>query len=325
MEFLSDLLDGSLMPHGHCLLWRTDLLVMYIGGDSLIVLAYFIIPSALIYLVHKRDDLEFNWVFLLFASFIYLCGITHAINILNIWNGYYSLAGLFKLTTGIVSITTAFMIWKLIPQALAIPSNKMLLEQNAKLSIAEEQLREANRQLERRVKERTAELEALASTDSLTGIYNRRKIMECLENEAERCLRYSNVSSILMIDLDDFKKINDQHGHQTGDKVLVEASQTFKQLCRKTDSIGRYGGEEFLILLPDTPQAQAVTLACRICEEIQHLQLQTQDNHYIKASCSIGIASLDQQQNSEELLQKADAALYQAKQSGKNTVVTATN
>lgn len=136
MDIISRLIDGSLMPHGQCLLWRADLLFLHIGGDILTVAAYFIIPSAMIFLIKGRDDLTFNWVSTLFASFIFLCGITHLINIINIWHGYYFVEGLFKFMTGLVSAVTAIMVWKLMPKALAIPSHNDLIQKNKELLVS---------------------------------------------------------------------------------------------------------------------------------------------------------------------------------------------
>src|SRR5690606_7224548 len=101
---LDELFDGSFMPHGHCLLWRWDLLFLHVSGDILTTISYALIPIALIHLVHKRDDLKFDRIFLLFAGFIAFCGITHLMGLINIWHGYYYLEGLAKLATGLISI-----------------------------------------------------------------------------------------------------------------------------------------------------------------------------------------------------------------------------
>jgi len=325
MDLISRFIDGSLMPHGQCLLWRADLLFLHIGGDILITTAYFVIPSAMIYLIKRRDDLTFNWVFTLFASFIFLCGITHLINIVNIWHGYYFIEGLFKFTTGLVSLTTAIMIWKLMPQALAIPSNNDLIQKNRELLLVEEQLLESNKLLEQRVLERTYELEKLATNDPLLNIFNRRKIMKYLSNEIKRCQRYNNTVSILMIDIDNFKCINDEYGHQIGDQALIHTSEKFKALCRNIDKIGRYGGEEFLMVLPDTDINEAETLAQRICIDIKNSHLKI-ENGTINITCSIGISSSEKYTNKEapltqeSIIKSADKALYQAKNTGKNKV-----
>lgn len=323
MGFIDNLLDGSLMPHGQCLLWRTDLLFLHMGGDSLTVLAYGLIPLALIYLVFKRSDLAFNWIFVMFAAFIFLCGITHLVAMVNIWYGYYYLAGVLKFATGLVSVATAVMCWRLIPTAIAIPSNAEFREKNEALLAAQAELIQSNRLLEERVQARTLELERLARTDALTKLLNRGGLTERLEQEVERCIRYKNPMSILMIDLDHFKSINDNHGHPAGDSVLVEVADILRSVCRVTDAIGRHGGEEFLVVLPETNIAKARELAERI-------RLTVKDHHYcadlsldVRLTCSIGVSDFDNTQALSDLLQVTDEMLYRAKREGRDKVVVA--
>lgn len=325
MDFLHQLINGDFMPHGHCLLWRLDLLFLNVGGDVLTTTAYMLIPLALIHLVRKRDDLEFDRIFMMFAAFIFLCGVTHAINVFNMWHGYYYVEGLVKMLTGLVSMLTAFVVWKLMPRALAVPSTADLRAKNESLQAAEAQLLESNRLLEKRVEERTRELEKLAVTDPLTGIKNRGEIMKCLNHELERCRRHMHDFSLLMIDLDYFKAINDQFGHQAGDAVLVAASAVFKKSCRLNDLIGRYGGEEFLFLLPDTDLQEAGLFAERVRHEIESLKIPANHKHTVTCTCSIGVAQYDRTQSDAELLQAADEALYQAKEASRNRVVMAQN
>lgn len=323
MTIIEELLKGDFMPHGHCLLWRPDLLGLHVGGDVLTTLAYMLIPMALIQLVRKRDDLAFDRIFMMFAAFIFLCGVTHAIDVFNIWHGYYYIEGLVKLFTGLVSMLTAFVVWRLLPTALAVPSTAALRASHESLKAAEAQLREANASLEQRVKERTLELEKLAVTDPLTGVWNRREIMGYLSHEAERSRRHRHPLSVMMIDMDHFKKINDVYGHQTGDAVLIAASTVFTQHCRKNDEVGRYGGEEFLILLPDTTLAEAKSFAERIRHEIEMLQVQTSGETHVETMCSIGVAQFNVAQSESELIRAADDALYRAKTNGRNQVVCA--
>lgn len=321
MDLLNRIFDGSLMPHGHCLLWRSDLLFLHVAGDILTALAYFAIPAALVYLVRKRDDLAFNGIFLLFAAFILFCGITHIISLLNIWHGYYFLEGVAKLATGLVSLLTAVMTWRLLPRAIAMPGATQLMLKNRLLAQAREQLETANQQLEARVAERTRELKQLAITDSLTGINNRREIMSFLSNEIERARRYSLTLCAMIIDLDHFKAINDTHGHLSGDQVLVDAARTLRTMCRASDSLGRYGGEEFLIILPNTSKGEAEALAERICKAISSNPVKTIGGETIHYSCSIGLTEFLNEQTMQDLLHTADNALYRAKLDGRDRVV----
>lgn len=323
MDFLNRLLDGSLMPHGHCLLWRSDLLFLHVFGDAVTTLSYFAIPVALVYLVRKRSDLAFNWLFLLFAAFILFCGITHLISLANIWHGYYFIEGLAKTATALVSILTAIMLWRLLPTAAALPSSNDLVAKNQELAQARRELEIANQHLETRVAERTRELQQLAITDPLTGINNRREIMGFLATEMQRAARYHQPLCILIIDLDHFKSINDNHGHISGDHVLVDAASIFRAACRASDSVGRYGGEEFLLILPNTSETDAEALAERIRKEVNGRPVQSAEGADISYSCSIGVTQFEPPQTLEEFLNTADHALYTAKLEGRDRVVVA--
>lgn len=312
-----EFMDGSFMPHGYCLQWRVDLLFMTLVGDGLTVLAYGLIPIALIQLVRKRTDLRFNHIFLLFAAFIAFCGLTHAVNILNIWHGYYYFAGVAKLTTGIISISTAFVLWRLMPAIVEIPSVAQLREQNLKLLEAQEELRQANLSLEEKVRQRTEALQKLANTDQHTQLNNRGAIIEKLEGELKRTERYEHSLSVLMLDLDLFKEINDTFGHLEGDDVLSRVAASIKEACRQSDSVGRYGGEEFLVILPETTLQQAEEMANRIRVAVK--ECQTRNGASI--TCSIGVSSYRKGDTMVDLINAADNRVYKAKDLGRDTVV----
>ena len=106
------------MPHGYCLRWDPNLLVVFVVGNILIFLAYFSIPGALSVFVRKRRDLVFPWIFTLFAIFIFLCGLTHLVKVITIWHAHYWLEASLDLITGVISIVTAVLLWKLIPTAV---------------------------------------------------------------------------------------------------------------------------------------------------------------------------------------------------------------
>ena len=325
MGFFNDLLNGDFMPHGHCLLWRTDLLLLHVGGDILTFVSYMLIPLALIKLVRARDDLSFGWLFMMFAGFIFFCGATHLLGIINIWHGYYYIHGLVKASTGLISIVTAIVLWYLLPQAISIPSKRALQTQLDQLTKAEQELAQANQRLETEVKKRTAQLEKMATTDELTGLLNRREIMRILELEIARCMRQGTAMSIMMLDLDNFKAINDSFGHQMGDLTLKHAAYNFSQSLRRTDFLGRIGGEEFLIILPDTDLTNATELA----ERVRLLQ-QASANHSAKGKAgapvctvSIGVSQCLATDDIERFIQRTDEALYQAKAQGRNRVCQA--
>lgn len=315
MTFVDKLFDGSFMPHGHCFLWREDLLFLHVAGGLTTALAYILIPFVLVRLVIIRKDLRFNSLFLLFAAFILFCGLTHIIDVLNIWYGYYYVQGIAKVATGLISITTAVVLFRLLPVLVAMPSRMDMSIKMAELQQAKEALIESNRSLEAKVAERTQDLARLASIDPLTNLLNRREIARILEVEIERAQRQKTGLSVLMMDLDDFKGINDSFGHQMGDSVLKASATTLQESSRKTDFIGRIGGEEFLMVLPNTHYDIAVQLAERYRKSIANTR--TDD---IQCTCSIGVAELRFGELAETLMSRADQALYAAKNSGRNNV-----
>ncbi|MBV2130827.1 GGDEF domain-containing protein [Arsukibacterium indicum] len=321
MEFIQELLNGDFMPHGHCLLWRTDLLVLHVGGDLLTFIAYMLIPVGLVRLVRARDDLRFDWMFLMFAGFIFFCGATHLLGIINVWHGYYYIHGIIKSATGLISIATAILLWYLLPHAINLPSKRNMQAKIAELTRAEQRLAESNLRLEAEVKKRTAQLEKMATTDELTNLINRRETMRILDIEISRATRQHTPLSIMMLDLDDFKAINDNFGHQIGDQTLKTAAECCCQQLRKTDYVGRIGGEEFLIILPDTTIDRAVELADRIRISLQ--QYTSANNSIPLCTASIGVAQCHKTDNSASLIQQADEALYQAKAAGRNRVCQA--
>lgn len=120
------LTSGDFMPHGHCYLWLPEILWMHVTSDAIIAIAYYSIPISIMAFVKKRKDIDFKMIPVLFSAFIFLCGTTHVIAIFTVWNGYYGLQGIVKFATALVSIGTAVIVWRLLPAALSIPSNKQL-------------------------------------------------------------------------------------------------------------------------------------------------------------------------------------------------------
>jgi diguanylate cyclase (GGDEF)-like protein len=165
--------------------------------------------------------------------------------------------------------------------------------------------------------------ERLTNTDDLTKLYNYRYLMQYLEAEVKRCLRYKKKVSLLFIDVDGFKRVNDTYGHLVGSLVLAEIGQLLRKILRETDVVGRYGGDEFVIVLPETPLNGALVIAERIRKEIEDYVFVAQDLS-IHLTISLGVANCPKHTLAAEgLIKKADAAMYRAKELSKNTIKVA--
>ncbi len=174
----------------------------------------------------------------------------------------------------------------------------------------EDELREANEQLQH-----------LATTDSLTGVSNRRHFFAQATDELARMRRHRRPAAMLMLDLDHFKSLNDRHGHDAGDKMLIEASTRIRMLLRGNDHFGRLGGEEFAGMLPETDIAAAFAVAQRVRESIAAIRLKIGDE-LVNMTCSIGLTAILPDSDTPELaLKRADTALYNAKQAGRDRVL----
>jgi diguanylate cyclase (GGDEF)-like protein len=171
----------------------------------------------------------------------------------------------------------------------------------------EDELRHLNRQLEE-----------ISQRDPLTQLFNRRRLVECLDRELLRVKR-GHVLSVLMIDLDHFKGVNDQHGHLKGDDVLVGISKAIAACIRATDVAGRYGGDEFVVVLPDTEQAQAKLVAERLVAAVREAGAELGT----AVTASVGIAEAKSADDVRSLMRRADESAYRAKQSGGDGVAIA--
>lgn len=163
------------------------------------------------------------------------------------------------------------------------------------------------------------ELERLSETDKLTGLYNRSRLDSFLLHEIERHLRDRRPLTVILSDIDHFKHINDQHGHLNGDRALKVVAGLLSNHTRSSDICGRWGGEEFLIVCPDTNS----DAASHVIRKIQMALNQTELPHGGAVTLSFGVATLGQEESADQLLRRADDALYQAKREGRDKVVTA--
>jgi len=190
------------------------------------------------------------------------------------------------------------------------------------LSTTNSRLQESNDQLKSEIEKRVqieSILQVLATTDDLTNLLNRRHFFELAEKELTRAKRYQQHFSLLIIDIDNFKTINDKYGHLSGDRVLHVVARCIRQNSRNVDISGRYGGDEFVILLPETQPAFTQIFAERLCQIIP-TELKEMEEITIPITLSIGIANFSGEANItfDKLLDRADEALYAAKQAGRN-------
>jgi len=175
-------------------------------------------------------------------------------------------------------------------------------------------------QLQQRYAEASELLHVMATTDALTGLHNRSEILRVLDRELNRMHRHGYTLSVLMIDVDHFKKINDQYGHPAGDEVLRRIGNVLQTAMRSYDEIGRYGGEEFIAVLPETTLNQAISAAERIRACVEQAEVR-HNNLKFNLSISVGaVSSFGKEDTPSGLIERADMALYAAKQAGRNCV-----
>lgn len=187
-------------------------------------------------------------------------------------------------------------------------------------------MKELNENLNAKVAERTKELAdlnlqltELSTRDPLTGLHNRRFLSEKLSEEVSRAKRYSSQLTLVILDVDHFKQVNDTWGHDVGDQALKIISSHLSSVIRESDVLARYGGEEFCILLPATEEEQARKFLDRIRMDIEYLKIGSGEKCF-SVTCSFGIAKLDDDDTESSLTKKADLALYQAKSDGRNCI-----
>lgn len=198
LESLKNFFESkNFIPHGHCYLWKPELVGLHILSDVLIAIAYYSIPLMLVYFVYKRRDLPYNWIFLLFGSFIISCGTTHIIEVWTLWHPDYWLSGFFKLITALISTYTAVELVPLIPKAVALPSPAQLEAANQALEVeivdrkrVEQELREYKERLEELVEKRTYELET--ANEQLQREIAERKQAEAKLQQAKEAAETAN-------------------------------------------------------------------------------------------------------------------------------------
>lgn len=271
-------------------------LLVYEGGIEQSGLLWIFPFPGLVFALKEKKESVF-WVLSLFV-FVILLVLSDTFNILAFKK--YSVA----------YIAVALSLYILMSVSFYISNN---LRKNYEKTIEEKttELVELNK-----------ELKYLSFFDALTGIFNRRQIVKTLENELERQKRYKNPFSLILIDVDFFKKVNDNYGHLFGDLVLKKMTKVILEVLRTTDTFGRYGGEEFLIILPYTDMRQAQEVANRIRTKVKNTPFYyEEDNLNLQITVSMGISQYEDGENEDDILARADKALYRAKYQGRDQIV----
>ncbi|MCE2596986.1 transporter substrate-binding domain-containing protein [Motilimonas cestriensis] len=210
--------------------------------------------------------------------------------------------GVIKISLGLLAIIIAVLLW-----------NYSLRKEKHKTALALEQVNQMNLLLAKK----NDELALLANTDELTGLWNRKKINQTLKHEFLLAQRNQYDFGVILIDIDLFKSINDCHGHQIGDEILIEFAKQLRYLARESDLVARWGGEEFLLICPLTIETELFQIAERLRKKIAMLPFE----HIQSLTVSMGVASHRNETDCRALLKRADQALYQAKHAGRNRAI----
>lgn len=263
------------------------------------IISLILLASAAV-LLQKREAFDRNVLTWLIASLALTIGAELAFTL------YISVYGFSNLIGHFFKIVAFYLVYKAITE-MGLEKPHLLLFRNLKES--ETALRDALEEVQR-----------LAITDSLTGLHNRRHLLELARHELQRARRYRLPMSVFMLDIDEFKRVNDTYGHAIGDQVLQGVAECCRQELRGVDVLGRYGGDEFAAVLPETGLPAACQVAERLRKSIAQRPLDTKAGQ-VTVTVSLGVAVLDDEHLAPEtLLDHADQALYVAKQSGRNRV-----
>jgi len=280
--------DLALMPHGTCFFWDIPLTSLHVTADGLIGLAYLSIPLIL-YLNRQYVSPGARPLLLLFVAFIFSCGVGHLLTAWNIWHTNYWIEGAEKLITASISVYTAFCLHQWLPDLLQTQKNL----------------------------EETTEM---AHTDPLTGLANRRGLVNAIATAMPQLQSPGLCHALLLLDLDNFKQVNDQAGHPVGDRILCQVAELLQSQTRLLDTCARMGGDEFAVFLPGCPLPQALDIAERLRVAIALLNQENNIPPGVDLSVSIGLVVTEQMQSHEQFYNRADKALYHSKFRGKNCV-----
>lgn len=194
------------------------------------------------------------------------------------------------------------------------------LRSRDELQITQQKVKEANERIIT-LEKQLVETSHLVRHDQLTGTLNRRGLEEAFDKEIARAVRHESPLSVGLLDIDNFKKLNDTLGHDVGDAALIHLATVIRETLRPQDTVARFGGEEFIIIFPDSDLQEAATAMTRVQRELTR-RIFLNDNQKLLITFSAGITELHPDDTQASVSKRADEAMYQAKQSGKNKVVT---
>ena len=269
--------------------------------------------------IYLAPEVGFYFIFILFIVLSFGALLMNARETATVWT--YSTIGLTALLLMTdKAIAMPMATWT--ERALVLACAVTALGRCASTGLYGSTMRETLYKRGNELKAAHARIEELAQVDELTGLLNRRYIMKTLNEEMARAQRFGGACSVAIIDLDFFKRINDQYGHPVGDEVLRTFAITLFANLRAVDKLGRYGGEEFLMILPDTAKDQALRTLDRlrsIASEVDWAAI----SRVMNVTMSAGISEVRKEDSAADILARADAALYNAKDAGRNRVIAA--
>jgi diguanylate cyclase len=269
--------------------------------------------------IYLAPEVGFYFIFILFIVLSFGALLMNAAETAIVWTySTIGLAALLLMTDK--AIAMPMTTWT--DRALVLACAVTALGRCASTGLYGSSMREALFKRGNELKKAHARIEELAQVDELTGLLNRRYIMKSLNEQMARAQRTGLTCSVAIIDLDFFKRINDQFGHPVGDEVLRTFAITLSANLRTIDKFGRYGGEEFLVILPDTTKDEAVRILDRLRSIVSEVDWATLSG-MMNVTMSGGISEVRQQDSADDILARADAALYRAKDAGRNRVVAA--
>lgn len=291
--------DGQFTPHGMCMVWDPALVWTMVAADTLIFLSYYSIPMALFIFLRRRPDLRFRGIFYLAGFFVLACGTTHLIALVTLWHPVYWIAAAAKVMTAAVSVATAVVAWPLLPKAVALPSPQRLHEARRALMEARE----------------------MAARDPLTDLPNRRALPQVAAALGKS--PPGRPVGVAMVDIDLFKSANDTFGHGMGDALLRHVADLMRRCLGPTDTVVRFGGDEFVIVMPDADAEAAEASVSAVCRGIAVSPI-WYEGQTVRLTASAGVASSRVRDlDLDDLIRRADRACYRAKAAGRDCVMVA--